>query len=175
MTQIRKTAKLIAGIACVTLTITILSASVPAAPHTAPLLEMPFVGPSNCGECGPCIGGHTAGPVEGGDIGSLHSWCMELVGCTGHPACGSSANLDNPSASDEIYQSELNRLLDGDRSDIATFASTYSDKVYLNRTRNSLQIEGCAPGVIAANIPLSSREIASIAAWRLGSSLCGNS
>src|SRR5690606_12188053 len=150
-----------AGTALAVIATTVLSGFHPAASGAISALQTPFIGPANCGECANCLGGHTAGPVEDGDIGSLHSWCLEMVGCTGHPTCSESSRLNPPPASDACG-ADQHRLLDGAHSGLAAFVSDYPDRVHVDTRRNALQVEGCAPGVISVSIMLAPGELAHI-------------
>lgn len=138
------------------LALTLLAASGEPPRTDSPSLSKPFQGPAACGTCNWCIGGHMAPATEQGDIAALHSWCMELAHCDGHPACGSRA--DKGSEDQDQTRLEINaqlaRALEGTLTDLVGFALKYPEQVELDLSRRRLHVWGCEPGVVAASVPL---------------------
>lgn len=104
-----------------------------------------------CGSCQWCIGGHKA-PEGGGDISSLHSWCMELADCNGHPGC----NVTLGSPTEDVL---ANPLLDTIEDAIhgnssALVALARNPAVRWNESRGALQVEGTCDESVVAHIPV---------------------
>jgi hypothetical protein len=82
-----------------------------------------------------------------------HSFCMDIPGCTGHPLCGTSAQLP---AEDYEYLTVLaGRAMAGEASPVSELLSRFPDKVHFNAAREAIQVEGCDDTGIVAHIPLS--------------------
>ena len=116
-------------------------------------LSGPFVGPENCGTCSWCLGGHKAPQSSGGDIGSLHSWCMQSADCA-HPACGSGAmNVTDPEpAGEDPLIPAIERALTGSKDALATLIE--DPRVEWNQARHALQVEGTCDATVIAHIPV---------------------
>ncbi len=114
--------------------------------------SVPFVEPNNCAECAWCTDGHKDPPDQFGTIGGIHSWCMALPDCT-HPGCGTALapvpRVDTPALEDLVQLA-----LGGDVAAVRKMVLLYPEKTSYNITRQALQIEGCQPDVIVAQIPL---------------------
>lgn len=123
----------------------------------APLSVEPFVEPSNCGECEACAAGqHRAPLLQGGTVGALHSWCMELL-CS-HPSCtGGSLRTADPREDLEVT-TLLYAASEGHLDALYDISRRYPDRVIVNRRRLALQIRGCN-GAIAASLPLTADQL----------------
>jgi hypothetical protein len=104
-----------------------------------------------CGSCNWCLGGHEA-PPGGNSIRSLHSWCMQLADCNGHPGC----NVTLGPALDDAASARLRETIeDAIRGNtLAIVALAENPSVKWNENRSALQVEGECDASVVAHLPI---------------------
>ena len=114
-------------------------------------LAAPFT-MGGCGSCQWCIGGHKA-PEGGGDIRSLHSWCMELADCNGHPGCN--VTLGSPTEDVLVANQLLATIEEAIHGNSGALVALGGDPaVRWNESRGALQVEGTCYESVVAHIPV---------------------
>lgn len=170
-------------VAAVALSAVVVAAATDSPRSAALTLTQPFVAGAACTECEGCTGGHKT--KSGTDLRGAHSWCMQLVGCNGHPGCGSggtepgegdcgeeepdcgaSPSPEPAPANPEVSTARLKdalgrdalRAFDGNEAALRRVLTNYPDLVHYDAARGLVRVEGCSPETVAALFPVSAED-----------------